>query len=480
MWDLRRQAIAGVKWTTISKVMTALVQVFQVAILAHLLAPEDFGLMAMVTIVVGFAQAFGDMGVSNAIIHRQDATHEQLSSLYWVNILTGVLLFITIYATTPLIVFLFTEPRLGDLIPWVALVFLITPVGQQFQVLLEKELQFDRLTTIEVAASAASAGVAFAAAWSGEGVYSLVWATLTASGVQAVALAIMGWRRWRPSLRLRSADLKGYLSFGAYQMGERSINYLGWRLDKILIGNLMGAQALGYYQIAYELMLRPFYVLNPVITRVAFPVFSRIQTDDERLRSGYLEVTSLIASLMMPTYWVLMVLAEPFVMVLLGPNWQPIVHLFQILCLLGFIYSIGNPLGTVLLAKGRADIGFSLNVLMFVLYGFAVWFGSSKGMEGIAWALVIATAGVLFPVGLWIRWFLIGLKPVAFLASFGYFFLMASGMGILVHLLRMAIGGQGPVNELTILSAAGAGIYLMMLLLWKRPFLYRVWQMLRD
>src|SRR5574341_2298515 len=137
--SLRRKAALGVKWTGAGTVITTGLRVLQLVVLARLLGPSDFGLMAMITVVIGFAQGFADMGVSNAIIHRQDNTRSELSSLYWLNMLAGLTVFALVMASSPLVAKFYGEPRLASLIPWPALVFLVIPLGQQFQALRSEE-----------------------------------------------------------------------------------------------------------------------------------------------------------------------------------------------------------------------------------------------------------------------------------------------------------------------------------------------------
>lgn len=478
--NLREQAISGVKWTSLSKAATMLLQCLQLAILARLLNPEDFGLMGMLMIVVGFAQAFSDMGISNAIVHHQEISREQLSSLYWLNVLGGVVLFVALLLSAPLIALLFKEPRLTQLLPWLGLTFLIIPIGQQFQVLMEKELQFARLARIEAFATVMSVSVAVSMAWLTGSVVALIGGALVSAGARALLLAISGWREHKPARVLHWRALKGFLGFGIFQMGERSINYLAWQLDKVFVGSLLGAQALGYYQVAYELMVRPFLVINPIVTRVAFPVFSKMQSDDERLKGGYLKLTSMLAAVLMPAYWGLVVVAEPLILLLLGPDWHPSVKVFQILCLLGFFYSVGNPLGTLLLAKGRADLGFYMNGLVLVLYGTAVWVGSHFGVTGIATALVTVTATALFPIGLWVRWLLIRLRPLDFLVAIGPFFCMGALMGGVVHAIQVSISWRGPVDEAMALTSLGVAVYATILFFWDRTFCRQTWLMLKS
>jgi lipopolysaccharide exporter len=212
--SLKQSAVTGVKWTTLSTGVSAVLQIGQLTVLARLLKPEDFGLMAMVMIIIGFAQAYADMGISAAVIHKQDVTRDQLSSLYWLNILTGIVVYLTLCVITPLIVMFFHEPRLYQLLPVVALSFLIASTGLQFLWLLEKELKFDLLAKQEIASTVAGAGVAIISAYLGHGVWSLVWGQLVTAACKAIFLIIIGWPRWTPHFHFKKEELRGFVSFG--------------------------------------------------------------------------------------------------------------------------------------------------------------------------------------------------------------------------------------------------------------------------
>lgn len=286
--SLKKSAVSGVKWMSASSAIVQGVAFLKFAILARLLAPEDFGLMGMIGVVIGFAQAFDDMGISNAIIYRQDTTREQLSSIYWLGILAGILVFATVWAASPLVVIFYHEPRLRDLIFWTSFSFAITPLGQQFQVLLQKELQFSRLARLEVASGIIGAITAISLAMAGHGVFSLVWGQLASVSAMASLLIVFGYKTWHPSLHFRPDDLKNYIGFGLYQMGERSVNYFSSNVDYLVIGRFFGAEILGIYTMAYELVVRPLSKINPVLTRVAFPIFAKKQSDSQSLCRGIL------------------------------------------------------------------------------------------------------------------------------------------------------------------------------------------------
>jgi lipopolysaccharide exporter len=388
--NLKQQVVSGVKWSGVSMGVVATLQFVTLAVLARRLSPTDFGLMGMIMVIIGFAQAFADMGISNAIIHRRDTTRDQLASLYWLNILSGVIVFCLVCISTPLVVDFYHEPRLPNLLYLTAVIFLVTPLGQQFQILLQKELKFNRLAKIEVAAASVNTAIAIGLAFSGFGVYSLIFGQLFATAAKVALLCCVGWKRWHPSLYFAKRDLKGYLSFGFYQMGERSINYLNSNLDYLLIGSMLGASALGYYTLAYNLIIKPLSIINPVITNVAFPVFSLIQNETEKLQKGYLKVLQLLATVNFPLMVGLAVVAPLAVPVIFGEQWLPSVVLIQILTIVGLLRSIGNPVGALLLAKGRADLGFKWNLGLTATQIPGLYLGAKMGgTVGVAIAFSI-------------------------------------------------------------------------------------------
>ncbi|HET6762445.1 MAG TPA: MOP flippase family protein [Longimicrobiaceae bacterium] len=478
--SLRRAAAAGFTWTGLSSVGTTLVQFAQLAMLARLLAPDDFGLLAMVMVVLGFAQAFTDMGVSQAIVHRQDATRDQLSSLYWLNVLAGVAVFVIVAAAAPLLARLFGDDRLRAPVMVAACVFLITPWGQQFQVLLERELRFRTLTAAEVSASVLGALVAVTAAWQGRGVFALVYGQLAGSAVRAGILCSVGWREWRPGLRFRWADVTGFVGFGVYQMLERCVNFASANVDKLLIGSLLGAGPLGFYNVAYQMMVRPFQVFNPVVTRVAFPVFARVQNDLPRLRAGYLEVLRVIALVIFPVYLGMAALAGPLFTTLMGDRWQPAVPIFQVLVTLGIIWSLGNPIGSLLWARGRADLGLYMNLVAVATYAAAITVGARWGVMGVAVAMCAGAALVLFPLEFLVRWRIARFRPLEYLASFLPALAAAVLMGAAVHGVSLAVARFGRGAQLGAGTVAGVAVYAALALWWQRPFLLRLREMVRG
>lgn len=480
MTSLRRQAARGVLWTGTGSVVTTTLQLVQWAILARLLAPADFGLMSMAMIVIGVADAFTDLGISSAIIHRRDATRRQLSSLYWLNIILGVAVFLLVAGLSPLIAMFFNEPEVARLLTLAAFVFLIAPLGQQFRVLLEKELQFKRLARIDMIGAAGGAGIAITSALLGYGVYSLIWGALAGHVIRAGWYGAIGLRTWRPQLRFRVGDLDGYLSFGLFQTGERIVNSFAAYVDYLIIGRFLGAEALGFYTLAYQLVVVPLSKLNPVLTRVAFPLFSLRQDDDAALRRGYTEMTRLLAFVLCPAIIGLAITAPLLIPVLVGEAWTPSIVLLQILSMLGLIKALGNPSGSILLAKGRPDIGFIWNVIIAVVNTAVFLVAVDLGLQAVAWAYMILTLIYFVIFHSFVLNAVIGLRLGEYLASISRPALMSVVMGLVVGAGYLAITplAFNNVAKLVCLVVTGVLTYAVLALVMESSYLGDLWNLL--
>lgn len=470
--SLRERAAAGVKWSGAETVAVTVLQFAQYAVLARLLSPDEFGLMAMLNVIVGFTMAFSDVGISNAIIHRQDATREQLSSLYWLSLAFGMLVFLIIVATSPLIAWFYKEPRLESLVFWVAISFIFLPVGKQFEVLLQKDLRFDRLIKAQVASVALGSIVAVVSAVLGQGVFSLIWGLLSQTAAKAILLVALGWSVWRPAFHFHRRDLKGYIGFGMYQMGERSVNYFSGRVDYLIIGRYLGAEVLGVYMLAYRLVVLPLTNINPIITRVAFPVFARKQKENTTLQRGYLEMTRLLGTVIFPICIGLGVTAPLVVPIVYGAGWEMAIPLTQILVIVGLLKALGNPSGSILLAKGRADIGFKWNVCVAAGNTAIFWWFVRYGVFAVAWSFVAAS--VVYTVGgFMILYHVIRLRWSAYLAVLARPAFFSGLMGAAVHAGSVWLTGLMASRTLLLLGlvAAGAAVYFALMALFERPYL---------
>ncbi len=347
----------------------------------------------MMLVAMGFAQLFAEAGFGNAIIHFQDTTARQMSSLFWANLLVAGFVCVMFTVGAPLFVWLFEEARLQELTVLAALAVLVSSLGQLYQALLQKSLKFKELALSEVVAAAVGACVAIASAAMGQGVFALLYGYLSGAFVRTGGYILFGVRDWRPSLHFRVTDLRKYLRFCLYQIGERFINLLAQRTDQLIIGTILGAGALGYYSLAYNLVIFPVQRINPMVTRVAFPVFSRVQNEIEKLTKGFFTVQQILSRINFPILMGIAVTAPVFTPLLFGLQWAPSVVPIQVLAVVALIRSTGNPVGALLLARGRAGLAFYWNLMAVAIQLPAVYAGAQLGgVVGVCIALLVTQA----------------------------------------------------------------------------------------
>jgi lipopolysaccharide exporter len=388
--QIAQAAARGIRWTTLSMLVVTIIQIIRLVVLGRILGPEAFGLLAMMLVVTGFAELLGGMGLSEAIIQRPDTTHIELSSLYWLNITLGGLLYAILLLATPLIAALYSTPVLEQLLPWVALAFLISPWGVQFKALLQKRLHFKPLAIIDILAAVVGTLLAIVLAWRGYGVWSLVWGQLAQSAVMALSLVLVGWQqKMLPGFYFNYTAAKPYLSFGLHLLGSNVLNYFNARIDQLVVGALLGSRALGYYSMAFNLVLQPVSRINPVLTQVAFPILAKVRSDKVRLKRGYFRMLSILTSINAPVLMGVAAIAPLLIPVALGEQWLPIVPLIQVLALFSLVRSTGNAGGSLILACGRADLAFYWNLSLFLFIPLTVFIGAKIGaLQGVAWTLL--------------------------------------------------------------------------------------------
>ncbi len=256
-----------------------------------------------------------------------------------------------------------------------------------------------------------------------------------------------------------------------FQLGGRFLNYLSWSADKILIGYFLGGEMLGFYQIAWNLMLRPVSALGQVAHRVFFPLFSRINKDRERLGRTYLRLLHAMAFSSFPIYLGLFVIAGPFTEVYLGVGWEQTAEVLRVLVLLGMLHSVGNPLGSLLTSIERADAEFYMNLVVLTLTVPAIWLSAPHGLLGIAWTLLGIELVLFYPLEAWIRLKLVGLPIHSGLLAVLRPLLTSVAMATAVGAVGGLIGDLSPPKELTVLVSVGVISYAALALVFERRLL---------
>ena len=477
--DLKRSAISGARWSSTTTVYTLALQFIQVAVLAHYLSPASFGLVGLVVVAVGFALAFADLGLTHAIVQRQDGDDGPIASLFWLVLTTGIVLSAVFYVMAPWLArFLLpsstfvvssgegpsmSAPDLEVLLLRVAPLFIVSALGHIPASLHQRALRFRTLTLLESGIQTARSTVTIVCAVSGADAHAVVYGMLAGGMTRSVVMSVSVWSSWRPSLRVRRSDLTGYLAFGLYQMGERAVNFIAANVDYLIIGSFLGPAALGIYYAAYQLVILPIQRASPVLTRVAFPVFSRAQDDNAVLREGYLWIARLIGLVGFPALVGLGVTAPILVPLLLGPGWEASIPLVQLLIPVGLFKSLGSPLGSIFLAKGRADLGLKWNAVLAIVNVSVFTAVASGGAPAVALAYVVTSACALVAGQLLLKR-LISLGVGHYLSALVKPLFMSSAMGIVVALAQIGVTGSTiePLHLMLFFVSLGGSIYFLL------------------
>lgn len=395
--SLRSQTFSSVRWIAVAMVVKAGLQFLQLAILARLLTSADFGLMAVVVALTAFLQIFSDFGVSSAIIHHQDISREQLSSLYWLNVGSSIALAVLILLVGPWVAAYYVQPELQPLLALSAVTLVIGAVGQQLRVVAEKNMRFDVLAKVEVAGALTGVLFAVGIALAGGGVYALVGGAMA----NAVMLTVLLWLYisdgWRPMLVFRIREIRHFLNFGAYMIGNNIVNTFSYQVDILLGAKMIGAQSIGTYSLAKEFSIGISRLFNPIITRVGTPMMAKAQGDEALMKKVYLQTMRMTASVNFPIYTAMGIFAPEVVNLVFGHKWSDAIPLLQVFAAWGLLRSTANPVGSLLIAKGRADLSFKWNLAIFFVVPPVVWLGSLWGASGLALSSLGLMVAIFIP-----------------------------------------------------------------------------------
>jgi lipopolysaccharide exporter len=457
--SLRTIAAKSVRWTTLSALATAGAQLLQMYIATQIVSPEELGLFAIVLLVIGFFRVFSDGGFTFGIIHRQQISPEELTSVYWISVAVGVALYGAAAAVgAPLVAWAYGEPRLHTLVTLGALSFMIVPFGLMYATLLRKQLQFGPLAIIEICAALAGPLGTIAAAWAGHTVTALIFGLLMTNVVRCGLLILIGGRTWRPRLHLRFQAARYFVGFGLYQIGNRFINYLSSRADQILIGAFLGPEILGYYTLAWNVVVQPVYAINPIMTRVFAPILATVQDDLPRLRRGFLSLIGLTSMVNTPLLLGFAAIAPIFLPMVFGPQWTPAVPIIPFLAVVGAVRAIGNPTGALIVARGRPDLGLRWTVISTAMQLPVLYLALQSGSV-IVVSAVLAGLQVLTLAGIY--WFLhrplLGPCLWDLLGQVGTPLVFALIMAATVHLALRLLGLQSLYG---LMGLIGLGAFL--------------------
>lgn len=457
--SLKKASVSGIKWSSVSQIGRLIMQLCTMIILARLLSPKDFGLMGMATIVTTFIGLFSNLGTAPAVVQIKEPSKAFLSSIFWINLAIGLLTTILLFLISPLVANVYYEPRITVILRVLSLSFVISSLSILQRAIQERNLAFNTLAKIEICSILIGSITGVGMALSGWGVWSLIFQSLVVSLITTILLWFSS--QWRPSLVFQWSEINSVVSFSLNLTASGVLFYLIRNVDNFLIGTFLGAEALGFYTMAYRLMLYPIQNIAGVVQRVIFPIFSIKQDDNEWLSYTSCKVTNMIALIVFPVVIGLTVLCELFVMVVFGSRWSSIIPLIIILLPAALVESIEPIVSVIYQSKGRTDLMFRFSIITGVFCLIAFLIGVRWGLIGVCIAYVCTLP--LSLVNFVISFRLIKLSTDRFLLALWNPFLNSLLMGVAILSLKLFLLRNFSISNISILmllSSIGCAIYL--------------------
>ena len=415
---IKKEVLSGVKWTTISAIAISASSVIRISILTRFLDKTDFGLMAIVLFILSFTSLFIDLGMTAAILHKKDISKHELSSLYWLSILFSFIIFILVILFTPLVSGWYSEPELLSILPIMGTNLIISALGKQFRTLEQKELNFSFISKVDVFTALIILTTSCFFAVYEFGIYSLVYSSLLGSAFRSIVFLYEGLKNYSLKFHFSFFDVRLFLKIGMFNTGGQIINYVNKEIDILIVGRVFGIETLGVYSLAKQLVFRPTGIINPIVTTVAIPIFSKIQNDASMLKESYLKLLNIVTSINIPVYLLVIIFANPLIKILYGSDYLVMEQLVRILCFYMILIMLRNPMGTLTIATGRTDLEFYWSSFTFLLMPVAITFGSFFSIEMVALFMTITMLLLFIPLWFFVIRKMISVDLISYLKAY--------------------------------------------------------------
>ncbi len=393
--NLKSDTIQGIKWNLINKVIAQIFSLAFAVVLARLLTPHEFGLVAMVTVILGIVKVIHSFGLGEALVQKEEITETDLSSVFWVNVFLGIFFTIVAILAAPFISKFYQKEILIPITYFFGITFLLDSFTVVHYALLWRNLEYKKLFFVQLPAILISGTVAVMMALNGFGVWSLVTKSLVSIAALLVFLNIAS--SWKPKFIFKIQAVKNLFGFSLPRVGTLTFSYLIRNLDKIMIGHSLGGAPLGFYEKSYSFMLLPLSNITSVVSQVLFPSFSKIQNNHEEIKEMFFKVIRFVAFFTFPLMIGLSIFSEPFILFLLGEKWKGSITVLQILAWVGLIQSISGFYQPVYLSQGATKLQFKLDIILKTQSVFWIILGINWGIHGVAFGILIGVLINQFP-----------------------------------------------------------------------------------
>jgi polysaccharide transporter, PST family len=455
--DLKGRAIRGGTITLASQGLKVAVQIITIVVLARLLAPEDFGLFAMVAAFLVILELFKDLGLSTATVQRPTITHRQVSTLFWLNVALGGTIAAAFAAAAPVLAWFYGETILLEITPVLALALALSGLAGQHLALLRRQMRFLPLAIVQNSADILALSAAIGAALLGFGLWSLVIQRL----VWSLAMVVGAWSAcgWRPGRPGRFAEVRSMVVFGGNATAAMVLGRLASNLDKILLGWYWGALTLGFYERAQKLLLAPVQNLNAPLAMVALSALSRMRDQPESYRNAYVAAAERLAMLVAPLAALMIASAEPVVLLVLGPQWADAAPILAWMGLSAVYMPLTYTLSWLYLSQDRTPEMLFAALVSAVMTTLVIVAALPFGAVGIAAAYAISGVLVRVPVLLWLA----GRRGPVGMRAFGRVIALPAAAVLVASGLLFLVRNASPLADMpqggaAALLAAVAGV----------------------
>lgn len=393
--NLKAMAIKSGTITLVTQFIRYSLQLLSTIVLARLLTPRDYGLIAMVAVITSFIEMFKDLGLATSTIQKSDITHNQISNLFWINALVSLGVSLVLALTAPFIAHFYDEPLLTNITIALAASLFLSGLTVQHFAILRRQMRFLQIGIIQIVSMIISVIVAVTMAWYGMKYWALVGMTLS----RQVFNILLSWYycRWLPNLPTRKSGMWSMVRFGGHLSIAGISNYFSLNADNILIGRFIGADALGLYTKAYSIMMLPITQIRAPLNNVAIPTLSRISNNAERFLSYFIKFVNRLALITMPLMVFLFINSYQIIQLLLGQRWLSSIDIFSILCVNAFIQPVVGTTGLLLISLGQSKRYLIWHLInsIFLILSFII--GLNWGTIGVAYAFTIMSYLLIIP-----------------------------------------------------------------------------------
>ncbi len=390
--EIERKSSRGIKWMGIAEIFIRTFQFLTTVVLAHLLLPRDFGVINLALVFIQLAYVVFDLGFSSALIQKKEVSSRHFSTTFVVYLFTAVFFTALIYFLAPYIARFFDHAELVDILRTLTCVFFFFAFSAIPRVQLMRAMRFKRFGSLQALSVFIYGVVTISAAYMGAGVWSFVYGSISEQFSMMLLLYFFAF--WKPSLRFDVQTFRELLHFGSNVFGTRLIGYLNANVPNFMIGRMLGATALGYYSIAYQLVEFPVQRISKNVLKVMFPAFSKLQNDPAGYHQLYRKTLYHLALIIFPLFMGILLIAPDFVRFAYGHNWHDAIIPLQILTATGILRSFWATSSVVYLSKGKPRLEFGISLLYSLFLIPALYIAAQRDLITVT----ITIASVMFMI----------------------------------------------------------------------------------